>query len=147
MPNISFNTKEELINFKEGLLSNLDKYYDNRIEELRTERVKTETLLIKQLHRMNLIALGLIAIIVTAIISLTVLLYGSSLNIVNEANANSEASVILDDKKVTAKDGVEPTIEFNGLIPSKDVTTFAKADTNQTDTTQTDTSNQGEGEQ
>lgn len=127
MPNISFDTKEELLNFKEGLLSNLDKYYDERIEELRTERVKTEALLVKQLHRMNLIALGLIAIIVTAIISLTVLLYGSSLNIVNQANANSEASVILDDKKVTAKDGTEPTIKFKGVVPSTDVSLFSKS--------------------
>lgn len=78
---IDFNSKEELIEFKTGLMSGLNLYYEERIEELKTERERTEAILKKDLHRMNLILVGLIVFMFMVVISVTVLLYGATIEL------------------------------------------------------------------
>lgn len=108
MPDIDFKSKEDLLEFKSTLLKGLDLFYEERIEEMKTERVKMEAALTKQVHRMYILAFGVITILVALIVSLTVLLYGSTVVIETESSANSYGDITLsgEERNINAGDTV-----------------------------------------
>lgn len=108
MPDIDFKSKEDLLEFKATLLKGLDLFYEERIEEMKTERAKMEAALTKQVHRMYILAFGVITILVALIVSLTVLLYGSTVVIETESSANSYGDITLsgEDSNINAGDTV-----------------------------------------
>lgn len=115
MPDIDFKSKEDLLEFKATLLKGLDLFYEERIEEMKTERAKMEAALTKQVHRMYILAFGVITILVALIVSLTVLLYGSTVVIETESSANSYGDITLsgEDSNINAGDTVLRNSEIN----------------------------------
>lgn len=115
MPDIDFKSKEDLLEFKATLLKGLDLFYEERIEEMKTERAKMESALTKQVHRMYILAFGVITILVALIVSLTVLVYGSTVVIETESSANSYGDITLSgkDSNINAGDTVLRNSEIN----------------------------------
>lgn len=115
MPDIDFKSKEDLLEFKATLLKGLDLFYEERIEEMKTERAKMEAALTKQVHRMYILAFGVIIILVALIVSLTVLLYGSTVVIETESSANSYGDITLsgENSNINAGDTVLRNSEIN----------------------------------
>lgn len=115
MPDIDFKSKEDLLEFKATLLKGLDLFYEERIEEMKTERAKMEAALTKQVHRMYILAFGVIIILVALIVSLTVLLYGSTVVIETESSANSYRDITLsgENSNINAGDTVLRNSEIN----------------------------------
>ena len=114
MPDIDFKSKEDLLEFKATLLKGLDLFYEERIEEMKTERAKMEAALTKQVHRMYILAFGVIIILVALIVSLTVLLYGSTVVIETESSANSYGDITLSGENSNINAG--DTVFRNGEI-------------------------------
>lgn len=114
---IDFNSKEELIEFKTGLMSGLNLYYEERIEELKTERERTEVILKRDLHRMNLILLGLIVFMFMVVVSVTVLLYGATIEL--DTSSCSDSYGVIEDNNFNEGDlnidGIQINNEDGGI--------------------------------